>query len=201
MADQQEVPEAPGVLFAEGESPEAVETQASAEEPVTPGDVSLRGFDGQMVLLTWVAFAVAFAVLTKVLWKPLLGFLEARESEIRASLDDAEKARVAAAHADAMAAETIAKAEREARAAAEAQTQTARQYVAELENSAREAIAERRKAAEAALAAERESALRALSEQAGGEIAHALETFLPGMLTEEQRQAYQDQIAAQVNFR
>lgn len=177
------------------------EGQATVEEPVTPGDVSLRGFDGQMVLLTWVAFAVAAVVLTKVLWKPLLAFLETREAEIKASLEDAEKARVAAAHADAKAAETIAQAEREARASADAQAQAARAHVAELENAAREAIAERRKVAEATLAAEREATLRSLSEQAGGEIANALERLLPGMLTEAQRQAYQDQIAAQVQLR
>lgn len=186
------------VLLREASAPE---TQSTTHEPITPGDVSLRGFDGQMVLLTWVAFAVAAIVLAKVLWKPLLAFLETREGEIRSALDDAEKARAAAAHADALAAETLAKAEREARAHADAQAQASRKRIAELEHAEREALAQRRKQAEAALAAEREATLRTLSEQAGGEIAAALERLLPGMLTDAQRQAYQDQIAAQVQFR
>ena len=50
------------------------------------------------------------------------------------------------------------------------------------------------------MAEERAAALRKLSEQAGGEIAKALDRLLPGLLTDAQRQAYQDQIAADVRF-
>ncbi len=177
------------------------DVQATTEQPVAPGDVSPRGFDAQVMLLTWVAFAVAAIVLAKLLWRPLLAALEAREGEIRDSLAHAEQARKAAADADAAAAQTLAAAEQKARAQADAQAAAARAHVAEMETAAREALAVRRQAAEEALADEREATLKKLGEQAGGEIAHALETLLPGMLTEAQRQAYQDRIAAAVNFR
>ncbi len=178
------------------------ETTATAEQPThaEPGDVSFTGFSGEMVLLTWVAFLVAAVVLGKLLWRPILRFVEAREDEIKASLADAEKARKAAGEADAKAAETLAQAEREARAKADAQAQAAQRHVAALEAEAREAIAARRRAAEERLEEERAEALKRLGEHAGGEIAQALERLLPGLLTDAQRQAYQDRIAAEVKL-
>ncbi len=193
------------------EAQQHVETIASTTQPVDDhnshggeeGSVLGFGgltFDASMVLLTWVAFIIAAVLLGKLIWKPILKFLEERESEIKESLEDAAKARKAAADADVAAAETLAAAERQARAEADAQAAAVRQHIATLEAEARDAIVARRKVAEADLAVEREATLRKLSEQAGAEIAYALERMLPGLLTEEQRQAYQEQIAATVNF-
>lgn len=176
------------------------ETATAQPEPVTGASGAVLSFSGEMVLLTWVAFLVAAVVLGKLLWKPILRFVEARESEIKASLDDAAKARKAAEEADAKAAETVATAMREARAKADAQAQAAQRHIAALEAEAREAIAARRKAAEERLEEERAEALKRLGEQAGGEIAHVLERLLPGLLTETQRQAYQDRITAEVRL-
>ncbi len=195
--------EAAPAVAAPAEEVAPVEGEAStgvAEEAALPGDVSLRGFDGQMVLLTWAAFGVAALVLGRVLWRPLLKFLEAREAEIRTSLEEAAQARKVAAEAEADAAALRERADREARAAADVVASAARAQAAELELSTREALAERRRVAEEALAAEREAVLRGLSEQAGGEIARVLEELLPGMLTDEQRQAYQARIAEQIRF-
>lgn len=174
------------------------ETVTHQPAPETPGAV--LGFDGTMVLLTWAAFLIAAVVLGKLLWKPILRFVEAREGEIKASLDDAAKARQAAAEADAKAAETLAAAAREARARADAQAQAALRHAAAMEAEAREAIAAKRQAAEERLEEERAEALKRLGEQAGGEIAHALERLLPGLLTDAQRQAYQDRIAEEVKL-
>ncbi len=187
-----------------------LETTTSTTQPVDDHHGSEQGsvlgfgglpFDTSMVILTWVAFTVAAVLLGKLIWKPILKFLEERESEIKTSLDDAAKARQAAAEADSAAKQTLAQAEQRARAEADALAAVARQHIATLEDEAREAIAARRKLAEAELATEREATLRKLSEQAGAEIAYALETMLPGLLTPEQRQAYQDQIADSLQFR
>lgn len=182
----------------------AAETQTVTEQPVPEhhgsGGGSVLEFNGQMVLLTWVAFAIAAVVLAKLLWKPILNFVEARETEIKDALDDAQKARKAAAEADAEAAKTIAQATATARQRAEDLTAAARQNIAKLEEDARDAIAQRKKAAEEQFAAEREDALRRLNESAGAEIAGALERMLPGMLTDEQRQRYQETIAADIRF-
>lgn len=175
-------------------------TVAVSPEPAHSEPGAVLGFDGEMVLLTWVAFLIAALVLGKLLWKPILRFVEAREGEIRASLEDAAKARKAAEEADAKAAETLATAAREARAQADAQAQAAQRHVAALEAEAREAIAAKRQAAEVRLEEERAEALERLREEVGGEIAAALERLLPGMLTEEQRQRYQDRIAGDVKF-
>ena len=181
------------------------ETQAVTEQPVSEHHASeapgVLDFSGQMVVLTWVAFAIAAALLGKFLWKPILSFVEARETEIKDALEDAQKARQAAATADAEASKTRETAEREARAYAEEQAAVTRQHIAQLEEEAREAIAQRKQVAEAQLDAEREAALRRLNERAGAEIASALERMLPGMLTEEQRQSYQEKIAADIRFR
>ena len=80
---------------------------------------SVMNFNELVVALTWLAFLIAFVVLGKLLWKPILRYLESREEEIRSSLDDAAAARKAAEEADAKAAQTIADAERDARAQAD----------------------------------------------------------------------------------
>lgn len=175
------------------------ETATVQPEPA-PESGAVLDFSGTMVLLTWVAFLIAAIVLGKLLWKPILRFVEAREDEIKASLEDAMKARKAAEEADAKAAETLAQAERDARAKADAQAQAAQRHIAALEAEARSAIAAKRKAAEERLAEERTEALKRLGEHAGSEIAAALERMLPGLLSDEQRQAYQDRIAAEVKL-
>jgi F-type H+-transporting ATPase subunit b len=182
----------------------AAETQTVTEQPVPEhhgsGGGSVLDFNGQMVLLTWVAFAIAAALLTKLLWKPILNFVEAREAEIKGALDDAQKARQAAADADAAAAKTIDQAKADARRLADEQTAATRQLINQLEEEARDAIMRRKQAAEEQLKTEREDALRKLHEGAGAEIAGALERMLPGMLTEAQRQSYQEKIAADIRF-
>ncbi|MBQ9693467.1 MAG: ATP synthase F0 subunit B [Kiritimatiellae bacterium] len=181
----------------------ATETQSVTEQPIPEQHSSGGGvleFNGQMVLLTWVAFSIAALLLAKLLWKPILNFVEARETEIKDALDDAQKARQSAAEADVAAEKTIEQAKFEARKLADEQAAAARQLIAKMEEDAREAIAQRKKAAEAQLQTEREDALRRLNESAGAEIAGALERMLPGMLTDKQRQDYQEKIAADIRF-
>ena len=161
---------------------------------------SVMNFNELVVALTWIAFLIAFVVLGKLLWKPILRYLESREEEIRSSLDDAAAARKAAEEADAKAAQTMADAERDARAKADEIAAATRKHIAEMETEAREAIAAKRRAADVALEDERAAAMRKLSEKAGGEIAAALERMLPGLLTDAQRQDYQDKIAADVRL-
>ncbi len=178
------------------------ETVTVQPEPVAheaPGAV--LGFDGEMVLLTWVAFLIAALVLGKVLWRPILAFVESREQEIKRSLDDATQARKAAEAADAKAEQVLAEAAARARADAEAKAQAAKQHILAMEAEAREALAAKRQAAEARLEEERAEALKQLNEQAGAEIASALDRLLPGLLTDEQRQAYQDTIVASVQLK
>lgn len=183
----------------------AAEITTQTEQPTHDAEhhseaPSVMSFDGTMVMYTWIAFLVAAIILGKALWKPILKFIEARESEISQSMENARMARKAAADADIRAAETIAAAEKEARILADARLSDTRAQVAQIEADARQAIVERRAAAEVALAEERETVLRELSGQAGAEIARALEKVLPGLLDEQQRKVYQDRIAAEIDL-
>ena len=182
------------------------ETAATTEQPVPAAaehsaDGSVLGFNGQMVLLTWVAFTIAAVILGKVLWKPILKFVEDRESEIKTSLDDAEAARKSAREADGKAAEVVASAAAKARCEAEEIVAGAHRHITAMEAEAQNAIAAKKQLADTRLAEEREKVLAGLNEQAGSEIAAALDRLLPGMLTDAQRKAYQDRIAAEVTLR
>lgn len=199
---QESAPVETAPLQAQAPAAQAMETQTVEGAGISPfeGEGAVMGFDGMVVLFTWIAFLIAFVVLGKFLWKPIMRYLESREEEIRSSLDDAAAARKAAEEADAKAAQTMADAERDARAKADEIAAATRKHIAEMETEAREAIAAKRRAADVALEEERSAAMRKLSEKAGGEIAAALERMLPGLLTDAQRQDYQDKIAADVRL-
>lgn len=177
-----------------------VSVPPAESEPVAEEEGNVFGFHGEMVLLTWVAFLISAVLLGKFLWKPILRVLEDRENEIREAAEEAVAARKAAAEADTLAAEKIAAAETEARAKADALVLAAQQRTAAMEAEARTAIAAKQRASDERMAAERADALKRLGEQAGDEIAAALEKMLPGLLTDEQRKVYQERIAAEVRF-
>ncbi|MEG2415265.1 MAG: ATP synthase F0 subunit B [Kiritimatiellia bacterium] len=176
-------------------------TEQITEQSVETADNgAVMGFDGQVVLLTWIAFLIAAIVLGKLLWKPILNFIEERETEIKGALEDAATARKSAAEAELTSGKILADAEHQAHAKADALAIASRQHIAEMEAEARALIAEKQKTAELRIAEERIDMIKHLNEQAGGEIASALARMLPGLLTDEQRQSYQDKIAAEVKF-
>lgn len=177
-----------------------VSVPPAESKPVAEEEGNVFGFHGEMVLLTWVAFLISAVLLGKFLWKPILRVLEDRENEIREAAEEAVAARKAAAEADTLATEKIAAAETEARAKADALVLAAQQRAAAMEAEARTAIAAKQRASDERMAAERADALKRLGEQAGDEIAAALEKMLPGLLTDEQRKVYQERIAAEVRF-
>ncbi len=192
--------------MAESEALEAQMTTATTQVPIESHAEEashqgyVLGFDGQMVLLTWIAFIISALLLGKLLWKPILKAIEAREAEIKSSLDDAATARKAAQEADVLAKQTLETAEADARERANAVITAAQSRADALQAEAREVIAQKRKSAEERLEVERENTLKRLREQAGDEIAAALEQILPGLLTDDQRKAYQEKIAAEVRF-
>jgi F-type H+-transporting ATPase subunit b len=46
-----------------------------------------------MMAMTWAVFLLTFIILYRVAWKPILRALDTRESKVRKSVEDAEKAR------------------------------------------------------------------------------------------------------------
>jgi len=71
--------------------------------------------DFQMVLWTWITFALLLAVLYKFAFKPILAALDGREKKIRDSLENAEKARLELENMQQKSAEMIAAADTQAK--------------------------------------------------------------------------------------
>lgn len=97
--------------------------------------------DVQMVVWTWVTFAVVAIILSKVAWKPILASLDAREGRIRKALEDAQKAEESLAGMEVTRKELLAKTEAEARSilakAREEAIHTAQQMEARAQEKAR----------------------------------------------------------------
>jgi F-type H+-transporting ATPase subunit b len=68
------------------------ETQAHAGHG-DHGAVNPMEISGQMVVWTWILFAITLVTLHKVAWKPILAALDKREEEIQESMDNAERIR------------------------------------------------------------------------------------------------------------
>jgi F-type H+-transporting ATPase subunit b len=84
MADSAQTTEHPRGLAEIVEAHAVHEGDHHAE--VNPMEVS-----GQMVIWTWVLFAISLFVLYKVAWKPILTVLDKREKDIQDSIDNAAK--------------------------------------------------------------------------------------------------------------
>lgn len=65
---------------------------SSTEQPVNKAKSVLQ-VDDSMIVLTWLAFIIAFVMLYKLTWKPILAVLDKRENMIRKSLEQADAAK------------------------------------------------------------------------------------------------------------
>lgn len=155
---------------------------------------------GTMILLTWLAFAIAAFVLKKLLWKPVMTFVETREADIKHTLDKMEDSQKQIAATDRKTHELIAQAKNTADSAAADIMKTAKEQAANLVAASQEQQKVREQQAQERLEQEKASTLQRIQEQAGGEVCAALERLLPELLTTEQKQAYQDRILADLQF-
>ena len=71
--------------------------------------------EASLVLLTWITFFVLLAILQRFAWKPILAGLDAREKDIRRSVEEAGRIHKELAQLDAKKTEIIAAADTEAR--------------------------------------------------------------------------------------
>jgi F-type H+-transporting ATPase subunit b len=117
-----------------------------------------------MMAMTWVTFLIAAAILYKVAWKPILRALDARESKIRKSVEDAEKARKDAAETEARCRAMLADAQKQASQTVENGRATAEELARTIESRAREeaarAVQNAKREIEAAAVVARESLRR-----------------------------------------
>lgn len=102
--------------------------------PANPLEVS-----GQMVLWTWILFAVMLVVLYRIAWKPILSTLDKREKDIQDSMDNAVRILEELDSIDAKRAEIIAKADEKSKAILEAARKGAQEQARTIEAKAHDA--------------------------------------------------------------
>lgn len=105
----------------------------AGHEPVNPMEIS-----GQMVLWTWIVFAVMLVVLYKVAWKPILAALDAREQDIQDSIDHATQLREELDDIENVRAKIITDADEKSRTVLEAARKGAKEQARIIEAQARE---------------------------------------------------------------
>ena len=131
MADSEHHPEPVHELTATTQAPAEHGQNEHAE--VNPMEIS-----GQMVLWTWVVFAIMLAVLYKLAWKPILGVLDKREKDIQDSIDNAEKVREELDDIEQVRAKTIEDADEQSKAVLEAARKGAQEQARGIEAKARD---------------------------------------------------------------
>lgn len=111
-----------------------VEVAAPVQEVAS---ADLMRVSGPLMVLTWITFLIASVVLYKLVWKPILRALDAREKGIRKALDDAEKARVELASIEEKSRQAAAEAQVRSQAIVEAARASAAQVAQEAQTQAR----------------------------------------------------------------
>jgi F-type H+-transporting ATPase subunit b len=89
--------------------------QIDPKGPHPAGEKDLLSPDITLLVFTWVTFLLLLAVLYKYAWKPILAGLDAREDNIRRSVEEAEKIHEAHAGIEETRGRIIAEAEKESK--------------------------------------------------------------------------------------
>ena len=160
----------------------------------------VMGVEGQMVVLTWIAFILAAIALHKLLWKPILKAVGDREKTVSDALAEAEQARRKVAETETLGKELVQKAEDDARAVAQRATRDATAIRAKADADAREDAARQVQNARNTIEAESRKAFESLRRDAAERLTDMLERMLSQNLTEEQKQAYQDDLLKEVKL-
>ncbi len=121
--------------------------------------------DPGLFIWTILTFLVLFFVLAKFAWKPLLAALEARENTIRASLEDAEKAKTELERLNAESEEIIAKARSEAQSIHVEARAAAEKIKTDLMSEAEEDAGKIRDEAEKQIRVEKEKAINEIRQE------------------------------------
>lgn len=178
----------------------AVESVPGIPDALQKMEPDVMKVSGQMVVLTWVAFLVAAICLHKLLWKPILKAVGEREKSISDALEGAEQARNEIAVSAAQGKSLIRQADEEARLITEKAQKNASAIVSKADEEARLAASRRTKDAERQIDLEYRKAFEALRLETASRMTETLEQMMRTTLTDEQRRAYQEKLANEVNL-
>lgn len=154
---------------------------------------------GEMVLLTWLSFGIAFVLLRKLAWKPILRALDHRERSIKHAMDEADRARQQVEQSRAESERLMREARRQALAVAEESRRGAERTVAQAEQQAREQARHLLEEARNEIDRTRQRTADNMRRE-GATLALALtERFLREELTDAQRREIQSRAIGEVN--
>jgi F-type H+-transporting ATPase subunit b len=153
-----------------------------------------------MIVLTWIAFAIAAVCLHKLLWKPILKVVEKREKDVDEALQGAANARQELSEAEAGKRKIIHQTEQDVRTMTEAATRTAAAIVARADTDARAAEQRRVAEAERVIQGEYRKAFEELRHNAADNIARTVEKLIRQHLTDEQKRAYHEEMLKEIKL-
>lgn len=182
------------------EQTQAVESVPGIPQALQQLPSNVMQLSDKMILLTWLAFAIAAVSLHKLLWKPLLGALDSREKSISTALEGAEQARQEIAASEGRGAEIVAAANEKARLTAERAARDATAAMARADSEIAMMTQRRIEAAEESIRAEQRKAFEMVRREAAQQMIDSIETFVRSELTDEQKRAYQESMLQEVRL-
>ena len=154
----------------------------------------------KMILLTWITFGIAAVCLHKLLWKHILRIIERREKDVADALQGAENARQELTAAETTKKQVLRQAEQDTRTMTEAAARQAAAIVARADVDARAAAQQRVREAERVIQGEYRKAFEELRHNAADNIARTVEKLIRQHLTDEQKRAYHEEMLREIKL-
>lgn len=176
-------------------------TQAVVEVPAGDAGSAKPGvidISGQMMVLTYVTFAITAVVLYKIAWRPILNLLDKREENIRRSVEEAEKTRVEYANIGATRDKLIAEADQKAREIVDKARAAAAETGRTIEAKAREEANILLENARREIRAEQDKAMAAIRRESADLVISISRKVLAENLDEDRSRALADKMIKQV---
>jgi F-type H+-transporting ATPase subunit b len=181
-------------------SHDAVESVPGVPDVLAQSPTDVLAISDKMMLLTWITFIIAAVCLHKLLWKPILRMVEKREKDIGDALQGAADARQERSDAEDSRRQILRQTEQDARVTTEAATRQAAAIVARADADARVAAQRRVAEAERVIQGEYRKAFETLRHNAADNISKTVEKLIRQNLTDEQKRAYHEEMLREVQL-
>jgi F-type H+-transporting ATPase subunit b len=172
-----------------------VEVPSGATDAAKPG---IMDVSGQMMVLTYVTFAITAFVLYKIAWKPILNLIDKREENIRRSVEEAEKTRAEYANIDSTRSKLIEEADQRARDIVDKARIAASEAGRSIENKARQEASILLENARREIRAAQDKAMAAIRKESASMVIEVSRKVLQENLDEDRSRALADKMIQQV---
>jgi F-type H+-transporting ATPase subunit b len=178
----------------------AVESVPGIPDVIQRMPTDVMQVSGQMIVLTWVAFLVAAICLHKLLWKPILKAVGAREKSVSDALEGAERARKEIGTSQDQCKALIRQAEDKSLNISDQAMRSAALIVSKADDDARLVAARRVQEAERKIEVEYRKSFEALRLDASTRMMDAMEKMMRLTATDEQKKFYQNDLLSEVKL-